>query len=327
MTDASGTREECNFVFEVSRGRSLATPTSDEEGSSAAAGPARRRPGSLVKRGGRSLPSPPLVVRCAYARDLNALSVDPAVVLGKQRRNHGADIVRQADTAEGRYLRDMLVDFRIIPNHGAAEIAFSVLLYAHTQDCIAFSDASPGVALASDGADQDSLSAASEGECMKAIPIHEFGGSSQIEEVSDPAAGQNQIVVCNLATRFNPIASSRAMIRPDAPDYCAPVPRGSRRERPRHRRKNRRERSRPESWRCGFRIQHDWRHLCRAHRSRRRRTCAAAGGSFGRAGCCRRGRGLDSHAGPAACRHRRRQGDPHPRRKTVGKIVFTLSTS
>ncbi len=56
------------------------------------------------------------------ARDLDALRVDPPIVLGKQRRDHRSDVVGQPGTAQCRHLRDVFVDFRIIPHHAAAEI-------------------------------------------------------------------------------------------------------------------------------------------------------------------------------------------------------------
>jgi hypothetical protein len=47
--------------------------------------------------------------------------VDPTIVLGKQRRDHGADVVGQTGTTERRHVRDALVEFGVIANH-AAEI-------------------------------------------------------------------------------------------------------------------------------------------------------------------------------------------------------------
>jgi hypothetical protein len=48
------------------------------------------------------------------ARDFDALGVDPAIVLGQQRRDHRADVVGQAGAAERRHVGDALVQFRIV---------------------------------------------------------------------------------------------------------------------------------------------------------------------------------------------------------------------
>ncbi len=56
------------------------------------------------------------------ARDLDALGVDPAIVVGKQRGDHRADVVGLADAAERRHVRDVLVHLRIVADHAAAEI-------------------------------------------------------------------------------------------------------------------------------------------------------------------------------------------------------------
>ena len=55
-------------------------------------------------------------------RNFDALGVDPAIVVGQQRRDHGADIVRQSGATERRHVGDSLVEFGIVANNTAAEI-------------------------------------------------------------------------------------------------------------------------------------------------------------------------------------------------------------
>lgn len=45
---------------------------------------------------------------------------------------------------------------------------------------------------------------------MRALRIHEYGGTLQLDEVERPTAGTGQVVVRNLATSFNPIDPGRA---------------------------------------------------------------------------------------------------------------------
>ena len=45
---------------------------------------------------------------------------------------------------------------------------------------------------------------------MKALRIHEYGGTLQLDEVERPTAAPGQVVVRNLATSFNPIDPGRA---------------------------------------------------------------------------------------------------------------------
>jgi hypothetical protein len=56
------------------------------------------------------------------ARQFNALRIDPAIVLGKQGGDHGADVIGNASAAESRHIRNTLVDLRIVADHSAAEI-------------------------------------------------------------------------------------------------------------------------------------------------------------------------------------------------------------
>src|SRR5580704_13364984 len=56
------------------------------------------------------------------ARDLDALRIDPAIVLREQGSDHGTDVFGDAYASQGRHLRDVLVHFRIVSNDAAAEI-------------------------------------------------------------------------------------------------------------------------------------------------------------------------------------------------------------
>jgi len=56
------------------------------------------------------------------ARDLDPLAVDPAIVVGKQGRDHRADFLGPSGAAEGCHFRHALVDFRVVADHAAAEV-------------------------------------------------------------------------------------------------------------------------------------------------------------------------------------------------------------
>src|ERR1035441_3013592 len=45
---------------------------------------------------------------------------------------------------------------------------------------------------------------------MKALRIHQYGGSLQLDEVEKPVAGAGQVVIRTKATSFNPIDPGRA---------------------------------------------------------------------------------------------------------------------
>src|SRR5690606_20531606 len=76
-------------------------------------------PDSGAKRMGVRAPSLRKRSDRLSARHLDALSVHPAMVLREERRNHRADIVGEAGTAEGGRFRDMSIHLRIVAHHTA----------------------------------------------------------------------------------------------------------------------------------------------------------------------------------------------------------------
>jgi hypothetical protein len=56
------------------------------------------------------------------ARGLDALGVDPAIVLGQQRGDHRADVVGQPGTPQRGHVGDTHVQIGIVPHDAAAEI-------------------------------------------------------------------------------------------------------------------------------------------------------------------------------------------------------------
>ena len=54
-------------------------------------------------------------------RDLDALSVHPAILLGKKRGDHGSDVVGMSDTSQCRQPGYLLVDCRVVPHHPATK--------------------------------------------------------------------------------------------------------------------------------------------------------------------------------------------------------------
>jgi hypothetical protein len=55
-------------------------------------------------------------------RDLDSLSIDPAIIVGKERGDHRSDVIRHSGSAQGGHFRDKFINFRVVAYHAAAKI-------------------------------------------------------------------------------------------------------------------------------------------------------------------------------------------------------------
>src|ERR1700733_7774600 len=59
------------------------------------------------------------------ARNLNPLTIDPAILVRKKRRDHGSNIVRHAGTPQRSHFRYTLINFGIVAYHAVAEVGLN----------------------------------------------------------------------------------------------------------------------------------------------------------------------------------------------------------
>src|SRR5580698_2264893 len=59
------------------------------------------------------------------ARNLNPLTIDPAILVRKKRRDHGSNIVRHSGTPQRSHLRYTLINFGIVAYHAVAEVGLN----------------------------------------------------------------------------------------------------------------------------------------------------------------------------------------------------------